>query len=598
MTEVINYIFKSSVCLSILYLVFRWTMRKEALFTLNRYLLLATVIFSMALPFIQKPTFVNNSVNITAFPAEEPTLEPFIPDATIDVINISPNHQNVNEQRSISYKQTLFIVYIAGCIAMLALIVSGILRLLFLLTTTKVYCKKGFKLALVNRSISPMSFGRYIIMSKLDYKEHRAEILNHEKAHLKFNHSLDILFIELVKIIHWFNPIVYLLKKDIKEIQEFQVDRYIIDSGIDSKSYQLLMIKKCVGTERYALANSFNHCQIKNRITMMNNQKNQKSKSWKVAIFLPVAALMLLAFGNNRSEIPTVKTSSVKSEVTTQKKSEKNSRFNNANIEKRKPYELSIVIKEDYLTVNGKKVKQLEEIENQLRKSLKSYPPSITFFSRSRSKDSIYYSTFTEKFEKVTKEYGWKYEALYYPISNKTDNKFQDITVLNITEIEDYFMINGKKVKIENLETELRKLIVANKSYKIVRDFGTAYTNHNNKVLSKTIDDLTKERRLIRYEDKNKSRIASLQRKQINIEIENNNLKLNTYKVEIDEIIPRIKKLSKGFYGNLITVYHDGNSDKLKGKVRNLLECEKEKLNTDQKEEWIVIENSISNYPL
>lgn len=81
-------------------------------------------------------------------------------------------------------------------------------------------------------------------------------------AHIKFRHTCDLLLVELVKLFHWFNPFVYKLRNDLKEIQEFQVDKHLLNTGIDSHKYQLLLIKKCVGTERYTLANSFNHCQM------------------------------------------------------------------------------------------------------------------------------------------------------------------------------------------------------------------------------------------------------------------------------------------------------------------------------------------------
>jgi hypothetical protein len=112
------------------------------------------------------------------------------------------------------------------------------------------------------------------------------------------------MLMELVKIIYWFNPLVYRMDSDLKEIHEFQADENTLHSGIDATEYQLLIIQKCVGHQKFALANSFNHCQIKNRITMMNKSKTNKAWRWKVATFLPLLALLLMAF-SKRAEIVT-----------------------------------------------------------------------------------------------------------------------------------------------------------------------------------------------------------------------------------------------------------------------------------------------------
>ena len=90
-----------------------------------------------------------------------------------------------------------------------------------------------------------------------------------------------------------------------KEIHEFQADNFTLNSGIDSTQYQLLIIKKGVGPKRFALANSFNHCQIKKRITMMNKSKTSNAWRWKVATFIPLFALLLLACGNTGGTLKT-----------------------------------------------------------------------------------------------------------------------------------------------------------------------------------------------------------------------------------------------------------------------------------------------------
>lgn len=155
----------------------------------------------------------------------------------------------------------------------------------------------GYRLLIVDREVPSFAFGRSVVISQTDYDAHGPTILSHEQAHVRLNHFADLLLLELVRTIHWFNPAVYALIGDMKEIHEFQADQQTLHSGIDAKQYQILIIQKGVGPRRFALANSFNHCQIKKRIIMMNKSKTSKAWHWKVATFLPLLALLLMAFG-------------------------------------------------------------------------------------------------------------------------------------------------------------------------------------------------------------------------------------------------------------------------------------------------------------
>ena len=162
----------------------------------------------------------------------------------------------------------------------------------------------GYRLLIVDRDIAAFSFGRFVVLSQNDYEEHRHTMLAHEQAHIRLYHFFDLLLLETIRIFHWFNPVIHWLIQDMKEIHEFQADDYTLTKGIDAIQYQLLIIQKGVGPQMFELANSFNHCQIKNRLVMMNKQKSSKAWSWKVATFLPLLALLLMAFGRKAETGP------------------------------------------------------------------------------------------------------------------------------------------------------------------------------------------------------------------------------------------------------------------------------------------------------
>ena len=213
----------------------------------------------------------------------------------------------------ISTKTIVLFVYLAGVFISLLLFVYSIGSVLLLIRKSRKTDLNGIHIMIVNDDIPAFSFRRYILISQHDYDTNSEAILTHELSHIRQGHFYDLMLMELVKIIYWFNPLVYRMDSDLKEIHEFQADEHTLNSGIDATKYQLLIIQKCVGHQQFALANSFNHCQIKNRITMMNKSKTNKAWCWKVATFLPLLALLLMAFGKRGENVPEKSNSAGKS---------------------------------------------------------------------------------------------------------------------------------------------------------------------------------------------------------------------------------------------------------------------------------------------
>ena len=304
MNDFLNYLLKSTLCLSLLYLVFRAVMRKESFFALNRMLLLAIVVASSVIPLLYLPTFYQSPVQIDLLPVFAPAetgpvaLADLVTDTTVEKSAIAgPEMDNISSSSVITLNQLIKYFYLAGLVFSFLFLLRGLSTILMLFRKAKSIKMDGYRLLVIDKEIPAFSFGRLVVLSQHDYEEHRETLLAHEQAHIRQNHFFDLVLLEAVKISHWFNPVIYWLIKEMKEIHEFQADDFTLTNGIDASQYQLLIIQKGVGSQKFALANSFNHCQIKNRITMMNKQKPGKVWSWKVAIFLPLLALLLMAFG-------------------------------------------------------------------------------------------------------------------------------------------------------------------------------------------------------------------------------------------------------------------------------------------------------------
>ncbi|MBO7269292.1 MAG: hypothetical protein J6U83_06040, partial [Bacteroidales bacterium] len=153
----------------------------------------------------------------------------------------------------------------------------------------------GETLVIVEDNITPFSWMRYIVLSKDDYVSTCSQILTHEKAHIALKHSWDILLLDFISAIQWFNPAIWMLRADMRAIHEFEADDAVLRSGANVKEYQYLLIKKAFGKSGYSVANSFNHSTLKQRITMMSNKKSTRMSAWKALYVIPLVGISLAA---------------------------------------------------------------------------------------------------------------------------------------------------------------------------------------------------------------------------------------------------------------------------------------------------------------
>ena len=155
-----------------------------------------------------------------------------------------------------------------------------------------------------DHDIAPFSWMHWIVIARKDLEENGREILIHELAHIRNRHSWDLLLADLCIFVQWFNPAAWLLKQELQNIHEYEADETVLREGVNARNYQMLLIKKAVGTKLYSIANSFNHSSLKKRITMMLKEKSNPWARAKYLYILPLAALAVTAFA--RPEVSAV----------------------------------------------------------------------------------------------------------------------------------------------------------------------------------------------------------------------------------------------------------------------------------------------------
>lgn len=288
MGDIFVYILKSSLCLAVFYLFFTAALSRETLYRFNRIIILCLFGLSLILPVI------NISVGSeTPYSGMALNFEALL--AMADPASISDNVAAEDN----SFLIWMLIIYMTGATISLARSLVSFIQMVMMLrikNSKRILIQNGIKLIIHSKEKAPFSWMRYIVISEKDYKESGAEIIIHELSHISNKHSVDLIVAEVVKIIHWFNPAAYLLKRELQNIHEYQADEAVINHGIDAKKYQLLLIKKAVGDRLYSMANSFNQSKLKNRITMISKKKSQKINALKALFLVPLSMFAVAAF--------------------------------------------------------------------------------------------------------------------------------------------------------------------------------------------------------------------------------------------------------------------------------------------------------------
>ena len=305
------YILKSSFCLAVFYLFYRLLLSRETFHRFNRIALLGILLLSCLLPFVEVSVRRPVEMYQTMMTWEQWLL-------LTDLVGTETHAVQVQEN-VLTWIQGLLLVYLFGILFFMLRNIYSLFGLWVLLKSGRREKVSDYVVTVVKavlivheRDISPFSWMRYIVISQKDLHENGREILTHELAHIRNRHSWDLFAADICIFFQWFNPAAWLLKQELQNIHEYEADETVINEGVDARQYQLLLIKKAVGTRLYSMANSFNHSKLKKRITMMLKEKSSPWARLKYLYVLPVAAIAVTAFArpevsNKVEEISSVK---------------------------------------------------------------------------------------------------------------------------------------------------------------------------------------------------------------------------------------------------------------------------------------------------
>jgi formylglycine-generating enzyme required for sulfatase activity len=303
MIHLFSYLIEASICLSLFYLVYVLLIIGDTFYRLKRYYLLFTVAVSLLipqLPALQPSKIISQKTELSAgkpadFSGYNDSFEKLVVGNFPVAIRTSDTSGN-----TITFQYILLAVYFSGVLYLLYRLLLNLKQILRIIKNNSREPYRKYTIVHHSDDYPTFSFLTFIFLNSNNLNNTEKDtVLKHEEVHIDQKHSFDILFIELCKIVLWFNPVIWLLKKSLVKVHECQADDYIIRSGKeDVTNYQSLLLKQYLGNINLELAHPFNYSLIKFRINMMTKERSVRLAKVKFILAIPVLIFCFSAFTN------------------------------------------------------------------------------------------------------------------------------------------------------------------------------------------------------------------------------------------------------------------------------------------------------------
>ena len=273
----LHYLLEANIYLGVFYLLYLVLLDKETHYKLNRIYLLASCVLSYLIPLIQ----------IGA-------LRSYIDGGQTITIITNPNFKPIGTTGAwhFTLQSSLLYAYILGAAAMLAVFMLKIFHLVKLTHAQKDMLDNKYKLVTVQDSNTAFSFFNYVFIGT---KVSGADtIIRHELVHINQKHSFDIVFLELIKIINWFNPFIYLVQRSLKTVHEYIADEQTAAFENDTLAYSSFLVSNAYGISGSSITHSFfNYNLLKKRIIMLNQKRSGNLARLKYLAVIPICTGLL-----------------------------------------------------------------------------------------------------------------------------------------------------------------------------------------------------------------------------------------------------------------------------------------------------------------
>lgn len=285
MGHLLTYAISAALPLLAMYIVYKWLLASENQYRYNRVVLLSMMLCAFILPAV--------NVLVQQFASNN---------ATVQLMSPLPQPSIADDYAAqpTAWPRIALIVYLAGIAAVVIHTAIVWLRIARITASgTKIRDGRYIIVLTDDDKVAPFSWHRYIVMSLSDYKQAGVMITAHEKQHIDRQHWIDLLLAQLIVTVNWFNPAAWLVREELKAVHEYEADKRVLDSGINARDYQMLLISKATGMKFPTVANSLNHCKLKKRMTMMMTSQASMSRRLRTIAAIPAVALAVLAINHD-----------------------------------------------------------------------------------------------------------------------------------------------------------------------------------------------------------------------------------------------------------------------------------------------------------
>lgn len=300
----ISYLIYSTICMGFILLFYYLVLSKEKTYQINRWYLLAGLLFSLVIPLM--PFGIPDSLLSTEVPQ---VLSEGV--KQVNTKSILYFSSNPIEQSSATQSQSFEWIHL---LLGLYLVVTVVLALRLFRQLYQLQCKsmknpatffKGHKVVLTDDGTVPYTFWKTIFLNDKQYQKNKIskEMLTHELVHARQNHTLDILLVEILKTIFWFNPVLYLYKTAIRMNHEYIADQKVLSDGADIVSYQTLLLGMRTAKSNHNLTNSLNFNITKKRFQMMTSNHSSYRSYFKTALVIPFFVILSITFGCDSADM-------------------------------------------------------------------------------------------------------------------------------------------------------------------------------------------------------------------------------------------------------------------------------------------------------
>jgi hypothetical protein len=280
----LHYLLEANIYLGVFYVAYCLFLNKETHYLLNRLYLVLSSIVSFILPVLQ--------LGILLPPLPEPSTASY---SVAEQVTNVPAPIAVPVQvtaPAFTLQDGLWYAYVAGIIVCTVLLIIKLFSLFNLIRTNKVTVRDNYKVVYLKDTNTAFSFFNYLFIGTAANNEHT--ILRHELVHIRQKHSADIIFLEILKIINWFNPLVYLLQHSLKTQHEYIADEQTVTEEADATSYSSFLVNNAYGLSGPAITHSFYNLNLlKNRIIMLHQQRSGSLARLKYLVAVPIGAALL-----------------------------------------------------------------------------------------------------------------------------------------------------------------------------------------------------------------------------------------------------------------------------------------------------------------